>query len=134
MRIQVPKAQQKQASKGFALLEVLLAVSLFGLVVLSISACLTEAISTSSWIQFETLVRQNLESRLADVRTKPLTPGEESETDELGVTYTREIKQLDFENHKKEKLLGLYSVSITARWKIGKEDQEELAEIYVYQP
>jgi prepilin-type N-terminal cleavage/methylation domain-containing protein len=122
---------------GFTLFEVMLAIMLFSFAVIGLATALNRALDASTIRRRETEVRNGLENTLAELRLQPLQPGKLStgKPDARGVVYSTEVKVADtLETEQKDKLTGMYIVTVTANWKTGSEDQERQVQLYVYQP
>ncbi|NJK93390.1 MAG: hypothetical protein HC904_17195 [Blastochloris sp.] len=121
--------------RAYILLEVILAAGIFAVAGISLASALNTMANVYLKARTEAEVRLEMETRLAQARILPLTPMKErSEPDARGVVYEKEVSLLEITNDDKVVLTNLYRLSLRAFWKEGREDQEELAEIYVYQP
>lgn len=120
-------------NRGFVLLEVMLATTIFSLAVLGLILALNKVIQTSLDARRQNQIQMQLESRLAFLRTQPLNEGTTKEDpDDTGVTYATEIKLLQIQNQDKTLVPNLYSVAVHASWQEGSDPREDSAEIYVY--
>jgi type II secretory pathway component PulJ len=125
----------QKSARGFTIFEAMLALGLFALAVVGITQMLNTAIQAASENQRETMIRQELQSRLAEERVTRLEPGTKELTGgENGLLFERVVEPLDLENKRKNKLAGLYHLTIKAKWKGPSQEEERTAEIYVYQP
>jgi type II secretion system protein I len=130
-------ADARPSRGGFTLLEVMLALGLFSFAVLALAGALNKTLDAALLRRRETLVRTGLENTLAELRLQPLQPGRQStqKPDAQGVIYDTEVKLTDnLETEEKDKLTGIYLVTLTARWKEVGEPQERKVQLYVYQP
>ena len=129
------KTQTRRSRGGHMLLEVMLAAGIFSMAGIALVVALNDMAHTFSRARRVTAVRIQLESRLADARVHPLVPlKDKSDPDSTGVVYEREIAPLEITNDDKILLTNLYRITLKARWLEGAVEQEEEAEIYVYQP
>jgi type II secretory pathway pseudopilin PulG len=120
--------------RAFILLEVLLATAIFALVATALAISLNETIEASLRIRRDSAVRLNLESQLAEARAARLSPGKETaKPDDDGVIYEREVTALDLRNNKKQLLVGLLNVQITARWQENNRNETLSVQTYVLQ-
>ena len=120
---------------GFVLMEVILAIGIFAVAGIALAIALNELAKTYHQSRQVEAIRIELESRLAEARVGRIIEGsEKSEPDARGVVYEKTITRLEISNDDKIVLMGLYEISITARWQEGKASQQEKAGIYVYQP
>ena len=122
-------------SPGFTILEVMLAVMIFGIAVLGLLTSLSTTIETAGSFAREGKIALSMQTQLAEAKEIDFEPGTQTDgPDEMGVLYTRDITPLQMENENGQSLDGLYSIRITAVWGLGGPDQTQTAEIYVYKP
>jgi prepilin-type N-terminal cleavage/methylation domain-containing protein len=121
--------------QGFTVFEVMIALSIFSLVVVGLATCLNELMDASIQSRREDEILMELETRLSEARRLPLAPGKtELEKDSRGVVYEQEVTVLELQNQRQAQLNGLYQLVIRARWPAGEGNQEREAMVYVYQP
>jgi prepilin-type N-terminal cleavage/methylation domain-containing protein len=121
--------------QGFTVFEVMIALSIFSLVVVGLATCLNELMDASIQSRREDEILMELETRLSEARRLPLAPGKtELEKDARGVAYEQEVTVLELQNQRQAQLNGLYQLVIRARWPAGEGNQEREAMVYVYQP
>jgi len=126
---------KKARNSAYILLEVMLATGIFALAGVSLAVALSETISAGARLQRHTQVIWSLESRLNEMRLKPLVLGKEAtKPDANGIIYEKEVSLLELKNNKAQPLNGLFNIKITARWKDGKRSMDMEAQTYVYQP
>jgi type II secretory pathway component PulJ len=126
---------RRTTSRGFVLMEVILAAGIFALAGIALAMALNDLSKVYHQSRKVEAIRVELESRLAEARVmRVFETREKSDEDVSGVVYEKEVKQLQISNDDKIVLTGLYEISITAKWKEDIGPQEEKAEIYVYQP
>ncbi|MDZ4743704.1 MAG: prepilin-type N-terminal cleavage/methylation domain-containing protein [Verrucomicrobiota bacterium] len=129
---------------GFTLLEVILATSLFALVIVGFAQIMSKSIEIHQINLRERMVmnalQNNLETALASERLLPgktvLSDGEYQSVSTLkGVVFKSDIEMAQIKNQRDEILNGMYRVKITAQWDEGEgQEQEREAEVYVYRP
>lgn len=125
----------RPSRRGSMLLEVMLAMGIFAIGVVGFAICLQKTMETVNYSRAETRIRQELQTRMEDLRQKRFVVETKSDDpDALGVQYTHEITLLQIESDRKTLLNNLYDVKVTAHWKEGGQDQERSTEVYVYQP
>ena len=121
--------------RGYILLEVITAAGVFAMAGIGLVVALNDLSHTFIRARRVTAVRVQLESKIAELRVRPLVvTKEKAAPDTEGVVYEKEVELLELQNDDKILLENLYRITIKAYWKEGVEDQEEEAEIYVYQP
>ncbi|MDA7597497.1 hypothetical protein N8813_01075 [bacterium] len=132
MRLKPTKTRRR---RGYALLDVILAVSVFALVGTGVIRSLHQIQEASTFGRFDRLVQYGLESALTEAKYKPVREMQSEIFDEaLGVTYTTAVEQLDVATGDGNALRDLYKLTTTATFSDSSGQQEEVAEIYVYQP
>jgi type II secretion system protein I len=126
-------------TRGFTILEVMLATTIFALVVVSLASALNQSIRNSTVERMGTHVRLMLDTKLAEARQdaqqQVLAPNQgwqKIDSDEFGVTYEKQILLKNFKNNKDKVLPNIYSLTIRAKWEEGKLQQQESAEIFFY--
>lgn len=126
---------KKARRDGYILLEVMLATGIFALAGVALAVALSQTISAGARLQRQTQVIWSLESRLNEVRLKPLVLGKEAtKPDANGIVYEKEISLMELKNMKTQPLNGMFNIKITARWKDGDRLMDMTAQTYVYQP
>lgn len=122
--------------RGFILLEILLAMSLFGMVAVSLTIALGSLAKNTILARKEVVVMRNLESLLTEAsKAQEL---EEGVTD-LGVQdevyYERILEPIeDMENYDGVLLENMWRVAVRAEWEDRGEIVEEIAETLRYLP
>jgi signal peptidase II len=128
-------SRTKSKSRAFSLFEVMLAVTIFALVVMSLAQAIKSTVESSSLIQRESVTRQLLQNALNQARAGSLQPGTfPIESHDPTYTLEKTIEPLELQNKNKQLLQGLYRISITATWKEGQQTQQSKASLIVYQP
>jgi len=127
---------------GFTLLEVMLALMVFSIAVVSLVAAINGVGNASTESRVFREVESRLESLLTEVTRTPKDPSAPAVADrtwektvkENGVEY--HIKKAPFEitNKDGQVLPDMFTVKATARWKEGGHDEELNAETLVYPP
>lgn len=121
--------------RGSLLLEVMLAMGIFAMGIVGFALCLQKTMETVNYSRNEARIRQELQTRLQDLRQGRFAAEVKQEADDAyGVKYTHDISTLAITSDRLTLLNNLYNVRVTARWKEGGEEQERSTEVYVYQP
>lgn len=124
---------------GFTLLEVMLAVFIFGMA----AVALMEAINTSGRTALDARTKGSIQMRLdnllleatrdpmwaADTRMQVAT---ERTVEENGIRYIIKREPLELQNMEGQPLQGLYHVQVTARWREGLRERSSVAETWAY--
>jgi Tfp pilus assembly protein PilV len=123
-------------SKGFLLLEVMLAVAIFALAVVALAACVENLINAQTIKTEDEKVRRFLASRMAEIEAGAV-PLSDSSTEEIkDLLPQMKLKttrtQLKRKNEKEQDLFGLYSVNLQLTWLSGNTEVERNATFYIY--
>ena len=129
------KFVRKIRFRGYALLDVVLAVAVFALVGTALIRSLHQIKSNSNHAHFDRMVQYGLESILTEAKHRPVREMPSEVLDEaLGVTYATTVERLEVANGDGNALRDLYVLKATATFLDEGGEQVEEAEIYVYQP
>lgn len=120
--------------RGFTLTEAIVALGIFAFAVVGLGIALDGVLEAGHMARQESLARQMIESRLAEIQARPaLQEGEQSQAaSERGVALREEIEPVNATGIDGQALTGLWKVRLTASWKDGGTDSEQVAEIVVY--
>ncbi|MFM8683979.1 MAG: prepilin-type N-terminal cleavage/methylation domain-containing protein [Chthoniobacterales bacterium] len=125
-------------SRGFTLLEVLIALGMFMLAVTGLALALDRAFSASILLRRDDEIRQQVESLVDQSMVLPidtLQQGMESGPDALGVKYSTVAEPVeDLVNKDEETLGGIWKITVRAAWEEGSQEQEWKEEFLRYQP
>jgi prepilin-type N-terminal cleavage/methylation domain-containing protein len=120
---------------GFVLWEMLLALSIFSIVALSLTTALEQAAETARFLRQESQVRHDLESILAESSTTKLAAGKSDvPLGDQRVRYEREVASVPAKNSKGQPLDHLWRVTVRAHWQERNQSRSSQAELVVYQP
>lgn len=129
-------AIRRRPARGFLLLEVIIALTVFAIVGVGLAVALHESIDSANFLRREAMVRRGLEAMLIEAKAKPKR-GEMafSQRDEaLGVDYETKIEPLELLNRDREPVEGLYLLKAFARYSADGKPIEDSVEIYVHRP
>ncbi len=125
-----------ERSRGFALYEVLIGVTIFVVGTLALGRSVENCMNASTLSQQEDRVRQILANRMAEIQATPGRPDEKKEADvETGYGPIKLLQKADpagLKNEKEVDLTGVTRVTLTAEWKRGGVSQSRSVEFYVY--
>lgn len=125
-------------TRGFTLIEVLVALGMFVLAVGGLALALDRAFAASNLLRQEDEIRQQLASLVDQAMILPidaLVEGRESGPDALGVTYRTSAEPVeDLVNRNEEALGGLWRVMVLATWERAEGEQQWREEFLRYQP
>ncbi|HSI63284.1 MAG TPA: hypothetical protein VLE43_09190 [Candidatus Saccharimonadia bacterium] len=118
---------------GYLLLELLLAMTIFSLTVVSLAQSLHMALQTSGILNRENDIRIAMRSFLEEVRRKPLAELTQSYTDpRLGVTFNSVPEELTLKDRNGTVLRDMYKLKVTGSYEASGETREEVLEVWVY--
>ena len=120
---------------GFVLWEVMLALTIFCVVAVGLTAALHQTVDTSIVIRDESQVRQELQNLLTETASTKVKPGKsEIQSSDGRIHYEREIRAIQAKTARGEQLPNLYEIDIQASWRSSGQDRTEHANMIVYQP
>lgn len=113
-------AGQRRSQAGFLLLEIVLAVALFAVGVLSLGRCLDACLKAQGIRAQEERARLALENRMAEIQASPAVP-DEMRTTKLkgmfaGLTLIERRRPMDIKNEENVALQDLHEETLTAEW------------------
>ena len=133
-RVDIQK-DRKRGREGYALFDVVLAVTVFALAVTGLVVQLGQIAQGSNAYAKDRLIQYGLEAMLTEAKHKPVQEmGGEFLDETLGVTYSTTVEELNVANVDGEALEDMYLLKVTATFDADGVEQTETAEIYVYQP
>lgn len=121
---------------GYVLLEIIIALTVFAVVVTGLAGLLHSTLDSSNLLRREAAVRRGMESILMEAREKPkreemlLSHRDES----LGVEFRSELEEVKWINRNGQAVRGLYLLIATAYELGGRKTTRDRAEVYVYRP
>jgi Tfp pilus assembly protein PilV len=112
-------------SAGFLLLEVMLAVTIFGIGMIALSRCVENCLRAEHIRREEGLAQRVLANYLVQIETEAL-PLSDKMSEKLkgaweGMTMDITREQMKLQNEKEQDLFGLYKVTLAVTWKSGTE-------------
>jgi hypothetical protein len=113
----------------------LLALSIFCIVALSLTTALEHAADTARLLRQDAQVRHDLESILAESSVAKLAAGKsEVPLGDQRVHYEREVVPVQAKNSKGQPLDHLWRIIVRARWQETNQSRSSQADLIVYQP
>ena len=105
---------------GFLLLEIMLAVAIFTLGVLSLGRCLTTCIQAQGIRAQEERARLALENAMVTIQASPVLP-DENHREKLegmftGITLVERRRTMDVKNEEGVAMSDLHEITLTAQW------------------
>ena len=121
--------------KGYALLDVVLAVALFAITATGLMQVMLRVSETSSGFAQDRLIQTQLEGLLAERRKVGIEAMTTEVFDELtNVTYRTYVEPLELDNGEGKELSDLYKLTAEATYTDVGGEQVEKAELIIYQP
>ena len=129
------KTPRQRALKGFVLWEIMLALTIFAVVAVALTAALQQTVDASILLRDEAQVRLEIQNLLAETNSMKLKPGKtQVQTGDRRVRYEREIRLVKAKTVRGEVLPDLYEIIIRASWQSSGRNRSDSASLIVYQP
>jgi type II secretory pathway pseudopilin PulG len=124
-----------RASSGFMLWEIMLALTIFCIVAISLTSALQQAIDASIIVRDEAQVRLEIQNINAETSAGKLKIGTtETKSSDGRITYEREIRAVNGKTGKGELLANMYEIIVRATWRTSGRDRREQSTVVVFQP
>jgi hypothetical protein len=120
---------------GFLLLEMVLALAIFGMAATGFTVAVNRMAATASLAQGKLRITRIIESAMEETLSLPtIEEGSDTmEVGETGIEIETSIEPIeDLLNEDGQQLQNMFRVRITARWKENRESQELSAETWRY--
>ena len=122
-------------SRGYALLDVVLAMALFALTVTGLVGVLQSINETSAELARDRMIQHQLTSLLAETKVMPVSSMNGERLDEVtDITYRTYVEEMEVDNGEGNALSDLYMLTAEAVFMDSGEPQTETARIIIYQP
>jgi type II secretory pathway pseudopilin PulG len=129
------KTFRQRTSSAFVLWEIMLALTIFAVVAVALTAALQQAVDASILLRDEAQVRLEIQNLLAETNSQKLKPGKtEIQTGDGRIRYEREILSVKAKTARGEVLPDLYEIDIRASWQSSGRSRSDTASLIVYQP
>lgn len=131
------KTTQKTSSsrRGYALLDVVLAVALFGITATGLMRVLQRVSETSTGFSRDRYLQTQIEGLLSEKRMLAVDAMAGETVDELtGITFRTYVEALEVDNGEGRELPDLYKLTAEAIFLDDGGEQTEKAEIIIYKP
>ena len=126
---------QPTRKSGFLLLEMVLALAVFGMAATGFTVALNRMAATTSLAQSELRITRMIDSALEETLSLPaIEEGSDTiEVGETGVELETVIERMeDLLNQDGQQLQDMFRIRITARWSENGQSQERSAETWRY--
>lgn len=120
---------------GFLLLEMVLALAVFGMAATGFTVALNRMAATASLAQSELRITRILDSALDEVLSQPaIEEGSDTiEIGETGIELETNIERIeDLENEEGQLLQDMFLIQVRAKWNENGRTQERVAETWRY--
>lgn len=131
-----PTSPRDQQTRGYVLLEIIIALTVFSISIAGLANSLHASIDSASTLKRQAAIRRGLEAILAEANARPkredmiLTYRDES----LGIDYRTEVTDLRWTNRDGQPVNGLYLLRATAVDGRPAKPLHDSAEVYVFRP
>jgi len=133
--IPVISPSRSSRRRGYALLDVILAVTVFAFWGAGLVTLLQKISDTSNSYSRDRLIQYQLESLLTEMKHRPVEEMTVERRDEaLDVTFRTTVEPLNLANIDGDGLDDLYQLTATATFMDTGGEQVETARIYIHQP
>jgi hypothetical protein len=122
-------------SRGFVLWEIMLALTIFCVVAVSLTSAVHQIVDTSILLRDESQVRLELQNLLTESATAPIKPGKsEVQVGDGRVHYQKEIRVIQAKTATGVVLPNLYEITVQGSWKASGQERSAHAGVIVYRP
>ena len=132
------KFEIRNFSRGFALYEVLLGITIFALGVIALGHAVQNCLNASTINAEEGVVRQILSNQMAEIQAARGVPEDSKEfninSNYGGVKVVQKTTAAELTEPDNTVLNGIYLVTLTAQWQQGGIPQSKQVQFYVYRP
>lgn len=125
----------RKTSRGYALLDVALALTIFALTVTSLAVLLQRIVDTSDSFARDRLIQGKIQSLITEAKFKPVQDmNSEIQDESLDATFRTFVEPLNLSNVDGEGLEDLYQLTVIAQFEDEGGSQEEVAQLFLYLP
>jgi len=133
----VKTAVLQRRTGGFLLIEVMIAVAIFAIAVISLGRCVENLIAAQMLKDQDEQVRRFLDSKMAEIEAGAVPLSDTATTEEVkewlpGAKVTTKRTQLKRKNEKDQDLFGLYVVDLELSWMSEGQRQARRLAFYIY--
>ncbi|BCU79032.1 type II secretion system protein [Luteolibacter sp. LG18] len=126
----------KRARKGFLMLEVVLALAIFGTAAVAFVVAISRMSATAQYAQSKLRITRILESALDEALAAP-TMEEGTTTTVLAEADTEVVTKVEamqdqLQNEDGQALQEMYLITVIARWTENNQEQEQSARVWRY--
>lgn len=122
-------------NQGFTLFEVLIALGIFGMVVIGMMMALDSTLAAAKEARQEQAVRTQIANRMALLEGEELKELERRiQIESPKMTFIETVQKEAAQGRDREVLDGFWRVTILAKWQVGGQAVQEQASFLRYQP
>lgn len=122
---------------GFLLLEVMLAVAIFAIGVISLGACVNNCLSAQAFRKEDQRAREALRNQMAQIQAGAIAAAAKSTTpmdgQYAGITIQQNFEPLKWKNENGQDISNLYAVHLDASWMSGTQKESKTLTFYITQ-
>ena len=127
--------RRRRARRGMVLLEVMVALDIFGTAALALVIALNSTFDAAADRNRIDLALRGLDNQIVLLHSARVTPGETDLPDDgTGVLYHLSVAQEQITDQKNQPVPNMYRVVITAKWTAHGQADERSISTLVYQP
>lgn len=129
------KGATRRTCRGYALLDVVLALTVFALTVTSLAVLLQRIVDTSDSFARDRLIQGKIQSLITEAKFKPVQDmNSEVQDESLDAIFRTFVEPLNLSNVDGEGLEDLYQLTVVALFEDEGGSQEEVAQLFLYLP
>lgn len=129
------KGATRRTCRGYALLDVALALTVFALTVTSLAVLLQRIVDTSDSFARDRLIQGKIQSLITEAKFKPVQDmNSEVQDESLDAIFRTFVEPLNLSNVDGEGLEDLYQLTVIAQFEDEGGSQEEVAQLFLYLP
>lgn len=129
-------ARRKHRIPGYVLLEIIIALTVFAIVVTGLAGLLHSTLDSANLLRKQAAIRRGMEALLMEARDK--TKREEMiltyRDEPLGIEFKSTLEEVKWLNRAGQPVRGLYLLSAVASDFRTEKPAHDRAEVYVYRP
>jgi len=129
------KKNLSRTRRGMVLFEVMMALFIFTMVAFSLVMALNTSMDSAQKRNEIDAAMRGLDNQLTMLHSGRVNPiDKDLDKDSYGIAYHLTVEPENLKDQKGQQLAGMYHVTITAKWKSGREDEDRSIDELIYQP
>jgi type II secretory pathway pseudopilin PulG len=119
--------------RGYILLELIIALSIFAIAVLGLAKALNNALATANILNRDYAVRLAMRSFIEEVRRKPLADmATTAQEPKLDLTMTSTVEPLEMKSKEGRRVEDLYTLTVKGEYLAGGQMRDETIFLWVH--